>query len=88
MISDKYLDNKEYIITFIKKVVEMHPDYFVKDNIIHRFNKKYKLKDNILLILKEFPDGLHFSEINRKIQEKYSIYVDDSKIHMNLTHNP
>lgn len=85
MGNDKYLENKESIITFMKKVVEMHPDYVMQENIIHRFNKKYKLKDYILFILEEFPDGLHFSEINRQIKEKFNIDVDDRKVHVNLT---
>lgn len=88
MENDKYLDNKDAIIAFMKKVIEMHPDYIVQDDIIHRFNKRYKLRDYILFVLKEFPDGLHFSEINKKIHEMFGVESSDRRVHMNLTHFP
>jgi hypothetical protein len=88
MENDKYFDNKEIIITFIKKVVEMHPDYVIQDDLIQRFNKKYVLREYISLILEEFSDGLHFSEINKKLTERFNIDVTNKKVHMNLTHFP
>ncbi len=87
-MTKQYLDKKESIIAFIKRVVELNPDYLISWSTIHRFRKKYKLKDYIHFILDDFPDWLHFSEINLKIRERYNIIDEDRKVHMNLTHFP
>lgn len=82
----EYINLKDNIIDFIKKVVELNEDYVINWDIIHRFNKKYKLENYIEMVLENFPDWLHYSEINNKIKEKYKIEEDDIKIHRTLTH--
>jgi hypothetical protein len=51
-----YIQFKEYIINYLKKIIELHDDYIINKDIIHRFNKKYKLEDYIEIVLENFPD--------------------------------
>lgn len=82
----EYINLKDNIIDFIKKVVELNEDYVVNWDIIHRFNKKYKLEDYVEMILEEFPNWLHYSEINKKLNKLHNIKVEDKKIHALLCH--
>lgn len=75
-----YIEFKEYIINYLKKIIELHDDYVMNQDIIHRFNKKYKLEDCIELILENFSDWLHFSEITKKVKEIYHLETDESKV--------
>ncbi len=66
-----YRTQKPGIALFIKRMVELHPDYVVQDDLIHRFKKKYKLSHYIGEALKDHPDGLHFREIAQMIRSRY-----------------
>lgn len=76
----EYINLKDNIIDFIKKVVELNEDYVINWDIIHRFNKKYKLEDYIELILVNFPDWLHYSELNRMLKKEYNLDYTDTQI--------
>ena len=82
-----YINFKEEIINYLKKVIELQEDYVINIDVIHRFNKKYKLEDCIEMILEKFSDGLHFSEITKKINEIYHLETDESKV-MSRLNNP
>lgn len=76
----EYINLKDNIIDFIKKVVELNEDYVVNWDIIHRFNKKYKLEDYIEMVLENFPDWLHYSELNKILKKDYNLDYTDTQI--------
>jgi hypothetical protein len=53
-MNNKYLDQKQNIIDYIKKIIELDSDYIVDNNIAQRFRKKYKMDDYIEMVLSEF----------------------------------
>lgn len=75
-----YKTHKEEVVNYIKKLSDIHEDYVVKWDIIHRFNKKYKLEDYIELILVNFPDWLHYSELNKILKKDYNLDYTDTQI--------
>lgn len=75
-----YIQFKEYIINYLKKIIELHDDYIINKDIIHRFNKKYKLEDYIEIVLENFPDWLHYSEINIVLKNDYNLDYSDIQI--------
>lgn len=81
-----YIQFKEYIINYLKKIIEIHDDYVINQDIIHRFNKKYKLEDYIEMVLEKFSDWLHYSEINSKIKYTYKEEYSDRQVHALLCH--
>ena len=81
---DILLPQKSDIALFFSRVAELHPDYVMQDNIIHRFKKKYKLSHYIEEVLKEYPDGLHFREIAQKIHSRYWIEAPENKVYTHL----
>ena len=76
----EYMYIKDSIIDFIKKVVELNEDYVVNWGVIHRFNKKYKLEDYIEMVLENFPDWLHYSELNKILKKDYNLDYTDTQI--------
>lgn len=82
----EYINLKDNIIDFIKKVVELNEDYVINWDIIHRFNKKYKLEDYIEIVLENFPDWLHYLELNKILKENYNLDYTGTQILNWLSH--
>lgn len=76
-----YINFKEEIINYLKKIVELHDDYVINIDVIHRFKKKYKLEDYVEMILEKNLDWLHFSAINKEIREIYNLEYTDIQVH-------
>lgn len=83
---DKYsiLSEKPNLMPIIKSMVELDNDYLIQEDVAHRYNKKYKIDHCILEILKDYPDGLHFTEVKEKILEKFHVDFPTKKIHTHL----
>lgn len=84
-MKQELLQHKQDISLFIKAIAELNEDYVIQDNMIHRFKKKFKLTHYIKEVLQDKPDGLHFREITSEIISRFSIDVDERKVHSHLT---
>lgn len=80
-MKQELLPHKSELIAFLWAITELNEDYVLKDGLIHRFKKKYKLPHYISEVLKDKPDGLHFREITRIIIDKYGFETTERKVH-------